>query len=233
MPIDYQEQIEAKKRRYQELAAKNAQKAHEQHEAGMEALRQIPFGQPILVGHHSERADRAYRGRAVAKIDKSFETRQTAEYYERKADSVGTAGISSDDPEAITKLKEKLAVMEAKRDQIKDEFKRARAAGKTTQGFMLTNLGANIRATKQRIEQLEKAQTEEARPDVIGPGYILRENKEENRIQFIFEAIPVEEIRQALKRHGFRWSPTNKAWQTFLNNRGRYNASCIVKLLNS
>ena len=33
----------------------------------------IPFGQPILVGHHSEKRDRNYRGRIHKKFERSFE----------------------------------------------------------------------------------------------------------------------------------------------------------------
>ena len=73
----------------------------------------IPFGQPILVGHHSERSDRAYRARITRRYEQSFEAGQKADYYAQKAASVGLGGISSDDPDAIEKLREKLAAMEA------------------------------------------------------------------------------------------------------------------------
>ena len=35
----------------------------------------IPFGQPILVGHHSEKRDRRYRGRMHAKMDKEVRSK--------------------------------------------------------------------------------------------------------------------------------------------------------------
>lgn len=73
----------------------------------------IPFGQPIIVGHHSERSDRAYRARITRRYEQSFEAEQKADYYAQKAASVGLGGISSDDPDAIEKLREKLAVMKA------------------------------------------------------------------------------------------------------------------------
>lgn len=227
----YEEKQQAKKERYEELARRNAEKADAQAKEGWDRLSQIPFGQPILVGHHSEKADRAYRSRATGLIEKSVETSEKADYYATKAESVGTGGISQDDPDAIAKLTAKLAEMESRRDQIKEEFKRARAAGKTTQGFILTNLGANIRSVKERIERLEKAKQEVARPDVIGDGFTLRENKEENRLQFIFPGKPSDEVCSALKARGFRWSPINKAWQTWLNNRGRYQAGQVINIL--
>jgi len=41
----------------------------------------------------------------------------------------------------------------------------------------------------------------------------MRINLEINRIQFIFDEIPSEETRKMLKSHGFKWSPTETAWQ--------------------
>jgi len=224
----YEAKQEARRKRYETLAAKNASHADSLHKSGMDALSQIPFGQPILVGHHSERGDRAYRGRACAKIDKSFEAQNKAAYYEEKAASVGKAGISSDDPDAIIKLKEKLAKLEGEREKFK-EFNKTARKNKTDQlpAYVLTNLGANIRTVKQRIAHLEKMEATEARPDIVCDGFIIRENKEENRLQFIFEGIPAPEVRKELKSHGFRWSPTNTAWQTFLTNRGRYQAEQV------
>ena len=223
----YELKIEAKRERYAELAAKNAALATRQSEAGWKALEIIPFGQPILVGHHSERADRSYRARARNMIGRSIETSDKAKYYEAKTESVGTAGISQDDPDAIKKLKEKLVNMQAKWDEIK----RLRKEGKDTWAWGVST--ANIRNIKKRIEQLEAKASMETRPDVIGNGFTLRENKEENRIQFIFDGKPSEEVRSALKHGGFRWSPTNNAWQAFLTNRGRYQAKIVLNLINS
>lgn len=45
----------------------------------------IPFGQPILIGHHSEGRDRRYRARIDTKYQKSFETEKKAKYYEQRA----------------------------------------------------------------------------------------------------------------------------------------------------
>lgn len=230
----YEQKIQEKKERYQALSVSNREKATALYEAGSKALELIPFGQPILVGHHSERADRAYRGRAVHKLDKSFETSKKADYYEQKAESVGTSGISSDDPDAIVKLKEKLAGLEAKREEYKALNKKHKSEGKDIlPGFYLTNLGGNIRSTKQRIEQLTAKANMETKPDIIGDGFILRENKEDNRIQFIFNGKPSDEVRNTLKCSGFRWSPTSGAWQTFLTNRGRYQATRVMESLKT
>lgn len=229
---NYTERLEARRERYEALAVSKQEKGVALHDAGMKSLSLIPFGQPVLVGHHSERAHRNYHARAVGKIGRGFEEMDKAKYYANKAESVGTAGISQDDPEAIQKLKEKLAGLEAKRETLKALNKGLKAKGESVMpAFHLTNLGANIRTVKERIERLEKASERPEAPDVVGVGYILRENKEANRLQFIFEGKPSDAIRSALKSHGFRWSPTANAWQAFLTNRSRYQAKLIIQSL--
>ena len=40
-------------------------------------------------------------------------------------------------------------------------------------------------------------------------------------------------VGQLLKGHGFRWSPTRKAWVRMLNNRGRYAAMRVREKLDA
>ena len=68
----------------------------------------IPFGQPILVGHHSEGRHRAAIKRADNAMRTSIEEDQKAKRLDERAQAVGTGGISSDDPDAISKLRVKL-----------------------------------------------------------------------------------------------------------------------------
>lgn len=69
----------------------------------------IPLGQPLLVDHYSYKSDKNYRDRAWGKMEKSVEAGQKADYYRSKAEAAEkNTAISSDDPEAVTKLKEKL-----------------------------------------------------------------------------------------------------------------------------
>lgn len=79
----------------------------------------IPFGQPILIGHHSEKRDRNFRNRIHDTYGKAFAQQDKADHYVQKAESVGTGGISSDDPDAITKLQEQLTCARASQDIMK------------------------------------------------------------------------------------------------------------------
>ncbi len=45
----------------------------------------IPFGQPILVGHHSEKRDRRYRGRIENHFCVSAELQDKSAYYAARA----------------------------------------------------------------------------------------------------------------------------------------------------
>lgn len=108
----YEERQQAKRERYQALAGNAAAKSAAAAKQASDMARHIPFGQPILVGHHSEKRDRAYRARIGGTMDKSLDEANKADYYEQKAAKVGTGGISSDDPAAVTKLSEQLAKAE-------------------------------------------------------------------------------------------------------------------------
>ena len=116
---DYEARQEARRQRYEELAAKNKQEANRRYGTASEIGSHIPMGQPILVGHHSERRHRADIARIDNNMRASVEASDKASYYAGKAASVGSGGISSDDPDAIDKLREKLAGMEAEQEQMK------------------------------------------------------------------------------------------------------------------
>ena len=105
---DYQERQEAKRDRLKERAAKAEAISNERSNTASTLGKMLPFGQPILVGHHSEAKHRKHAESINTNMRKSVEAQDKAEYLSRRADSVGSAGIASDDPEAVEKLKKKL-----------------------------------------------------------------------------------------------------------------------------
>lgn len=230
----YEEKQEARKERYEALALANKAKASAQYKRGHDALDAIPFGQPIACNSRAS-ADRAYRERAVASIGRSFETEKKAEYYEQKAESVGTGGISSDDPDAVAKLKEKLSIEQNRHDAVKMLNAEDRKNGLKPRymPYVLSNGNARINAIKKRIEQLEAKASMQVRETVKGDGFELVESLEENRIMFVFKGKPDESVRSTLKRYGFKWSPTRGAWVRQLNNAGRYAAEMVIRNLAS
>ena len=55
MKTDYHERREARIDRLRDRADKHKAEGESKMESGRKMLHAIPFGQPILVGHHSER----------------------------------------------------------------------------------------------------------------------------------------------------------------------------------
>jgi antirestriction protein ArdC len=60
---DFEERQAERIERYHDLADKRGREANATHQEARRMAGAIPFGQPILVGHHSERRDRKYRDR--------------------------------------------------------------------------------------------------------------------------------------------------------------------------
>jgi hypothetical protein len=252
----YEAKQEARRERL-EAAAEKAQSRASQHFATADKMASvIPFGQPILVGHHSERADRNYRGRIHGHMDKGCAESKKAEYYEQRAASVGKGGISSDDPDAVTKLRAELEKLEKMQDTMKRAnvcvrkkdraglaalgFNEARVEQLFTPdfcgrlgfpGYAVTNNNANIRRIRERIADLEKRAEQPEREPITGPGFTVREDRDENRVCIEFDAIPAPEIRAELKRAGFKWSPTRGAWVRMASNGAWWHAEQITAKL--
>ena len=53
------------------------------------------------------------------------------------------------------------------------------------------------------------------------------------RIQLFFEGKPYPEVREILKRNGFRWAPSVGAWQRQLNENGKYAVKSVLRKLKA
>lgn len=135
-------------------------------------------------------------------------------------------------------------------EQSAKAFDRANASGDyfSRQPFMsyrLQNGNAELHRIQARIDTLNKAkeQAEAARanPQAAAEataakypkvdGVEVQENAEEMRVQLRFPGKPDEQTRSLLKSHGFRWSPTQGAWQRQLNGNGTYAARQVMNTL--
>ncbi len=117
----YEEKQARRKERLEAAADRAEARSNTAYERGdlREEKSGIPLGQPILIGHHSERRHRKAIERADNAMRKAVSEQKRADELRSKAASVGTGGISSDDPDAITKLEEKLAKLQRKQDLMK------------------------------------------------------------------------------------------------------------------
>ena len=129
MTDNYEDKQAARKERLLERARKAEQRASAADRAASERASHIPMGQPILVGHHSERRHRRDLERIQRGHEKAYEEREKAEELRRRAAAVGNGGISSDDPSATAKLVEKLRALEERREHMKATNTAWRKAG--------------------------------------------------------------------------------------------------------
>lgn len=258
---DYEAKQAARKARFEERAAKAGSESASTYQRARSMGQSIPFGQPILVGHHSEQRDRNFRERIHNTFGKAFALQDKASHYASKAASVGTGGISSDDPDAIKKLRAELASAEKSQEMMKAANKAIRAnktpeaqtaalvalgfteaqAAETIKpdfarrvgfpSYALSNNNANMTRIKGRIAELEKRSQRE---DVEheGKGYTYREDTEENRVMFLFPGKPDEATRAVLKRNAFKWSPSRGAWVRQLNNAGLWAGRAVREALD-
>ena len=160
-----------------------------------------------------------------------------------KIRSVGMGGISADDDLVVEKLTKKLEGLESQQATMKavnayfrkhktldgcpeltpEQTEKLKAdmvqswhldKSKPYPAYLLSNNNANIRRVRQRIEELSN------RSEFAGwtfPGGEAKINKAENRLQLIFEEKPDADQRQELKSNGFKWAPSQGAWQRQLN----------------
>lgn len=250
----YEQKQAERKERQAERAERLAAEASAAFKRSSDILSVIPPGQPILVGHHSERRHRRDLERADNAMRKGVELHKAAEEAARRAESVSNA-ISSDDPDAPEKLRAKIAKLEAAQEmmtaankvyrskKLSDDDKVAQIValgvsecaardGLTPDyagrigfpSYALTNNNANIRRLKERVEAIERRTEEAPRADIEGDGWRISEDRDDNRLLITFDAIPDAALRGKLKQNGFKWSPTRGAWVRMLNNGSRLAA---------
>ena len=255
----YEAKQQERKERYLQLAEQAERESSAVWSEAQRMADAIPMGQPILVGHHSERADRAFRGRIDAKQEKAFDLSSKAAYYRDKAKSVGTGGISGLDPDAVAKLEKELE----KRVKAQEKMKAANRAVKMKDiekgdaklremgytdsniselrkpdfcgrigypDYMLQNNNANIRRIKERIADL-KVMKENIMGSVETDLYTFKQ--EDGRYQFVFDGKPADEVRTILKSNGFKWSPSRGAWVRQATANARYSVKRVMQELQA
>ena len=98
--------------------------------------------------------------------------------------------------------------------------------------YMLQNNNQEIHRVEERINSL-KAIKDKGTIEEENEGYTYREDPESMRIQFIFDGKPSDDIRNILKQNGFRWAPSQGAWQRQLTRNGQWSADIVKKALKA
>lgn len=98
--------------------------------------------------------------------------------------------------------------------------------------YELSNNNAEIRRMKDRVEELKRrAEASEAEPKDGAPvaeGVRVVRNAEAGRLQLFFDEKPSEEIRNDLKANGFKWAPSQSAWQRQLTANAEAAATQVI-----
>lgn len=87
-------------------------------------------------------------------------------------------------------------------------------------------LQARVRQVERKCERIDAADEPVARE--VGDVKVV-EDHADDRLRLIFPGKPEPKVISALKSHGFRWSPSNGAWQRQLTQNARYAAEGILK----
>lgn len=101
---------------------------------------------------------------------------------------------------------------------------------KPFESYSLTNNNAQIKATQQRLKDLESQKTRAASgggSSTFNGGKLVR-NTEANRLQLVFDEKPSAEMRAQLKTNGFKWAPSQGAWQRQLTDNAERAAERIL-----
>ena len=110
---DYEQRKQDRIDRYLENAGKARAESSALSQQAHTMLSAIPPGQPMLPDHYSYKSDKRYRDRIDTKMRQSISVDEKADYYEGKARAAANnRAISSDDPDAVQKLQEKLTALE-------------------------------------------------------------------------------------------------------------------------
>ena len=252
--MSYETRREARIDRLRAAADKADQEAKSRLGTADKMASMIPFGQPILVGHHSEGRDRRYRERIHSNMRKGLDAQKKAENLRARAEAAANnTAIFSDDPQATEKLEAKLERLQGRQEMMKAANRLVRKEdreGLAEMGFSdsnitslltpdfcgrlgfpayeLTNNNANIRNIRQRIEKIAAHADDETTESEIA-GVQIVDNVEDNRLQIFFPGKPAVEVRTELKRAGFRWAPSIGAWQRHRSNQASYEARRTVE----
>ena len=226
---DYEERKQARIDRLNDAAGKAAERSSQCSKEFDHMMDAIPFGQPIITGRGARTtADINYRNRAGKKMDKAMEEDGKAAYYAGRAETAeNNHTISSDDPEAIFKLKSKLAALESERERIKASNKAARKNGaEPAPWYTLPYLGRDIKQVKERIAKLERIDQMPAETIKFDGGEIISD-AETNRVMIRHDEKPDSTVIQALKSNGFHWARSEHAWTRLRNPNALYTAKVI------
>lgn len=169
-----------------------------------------------------------------------------------------TETIRSDEDDAVEQIKDKIARLEADQERMKkvNTYYRKHKTVKGCEGitdenaerimaaihadwrgeralpynsYMLTNNNQNIHRLKDRLKSLESVKEKGSSEEDCGGLFKVVRNAEMMRLQLLFDGKPDDDTRSILKRHGFKFAPSQSAWQRNLNGNGEYALKMVKR----
>jgi hypothetical protein len=173
--------------RFEEYQGKRLADADRAHDAVKELTENIPFGQPILVGHHSEKRARKDAERIERGMEKAVKMWETSEYWKWRAAGVLRHAKYKDRPEVRAR-----------------RIKKLEAEGRKYQKY--------INEAEGYLKAWTKAETEEqvlfiARASWLSRSYSLEEYPRPKNIDQYEGAI---DIHSAIVRKIIQWQTARK-----------------------
>lgn len=93
--------------------------------------------------------------------------------------------------------------------------------------YALRNNNANIHRVEGRLRRLKETKESGTR-ETENKFFKVVRNTELMRLQIIFEGKPDPEVREILKSNGFKWAPSQSAWQRHLNGNAEYSLRNVI-----
>lgn len=156
----------------------------------------------------------------LQRLQKELDDRKAMNAHYRKHGSFsGFPGLSADEAEKISAEFEKT---KSKCPWIDKPFP----------SYELASLRGKIKRVRARLDELDKLNARRENPDQEEKhdGFWIVRNAEQNRLQILFDEKPDDKTREALKAHGFRWSPKNGVWQRQLTQNAERAARIALGL---
>jgi hypothetical protein len=182
-----------------------------------EKIKSIMYGSEIIKSGDANAIEKLEQ--KLASLEKLQENMKQINAYYRKHKTLDGCDVL--EPEQIEKLKESMASS-------------WRMEPKPFESFALTNNNACINSTKKRLEALKKTKARENTETVIESKempFKVVENTDLMRLQILFDEKPGEQTRNILKSNGFKWAPSQSAWQRQLTNNAIYSAKKVIEQL--
>lgn len=226
------ERLEARLERRRAWAANRERQAEQAFTRAHAIADQIPLGQPILVGHHSERRARRDQDRIHSAMSAGVAASKIAAHHEAKAAGLAdqlARSVFADDPDAIEALEERIARLEedlARKKQANAAFRATKGAPgwaavaglservETTAAEMMrqcpwirlpfdpTNDRATVRRLRQRLDEIRTRQARQQAVEEAG-GTLVTVAGAYALVQFAER--PDDETLAALRAAGYTW----------------------------